>query len=229
MQKMLDSKIIIALDYSDKSQVKELCAKLDNEKCKLKIGKQIFTKYGPSIIEEVQSLGFGVFLDLKFHDIPETVYKACIEAFKLGVWMLNVHALGGAKMMESAVKARNEVNVDAKLIAVTLLTSLDRLEISQDLTDNRINVVKSLAAQAYSCKLDGIVCSPADIRNIDNDDTDFLYVTPGIRLETSSDDHHEVFTPKTAIDLGSSYFVIGRPITQAKDPMVVINKILSSI
>tara|TARA_Y100001949_G_scaffold80765_1_gene68328 strand:- start:477 stop:1166 length:690 start_codon:yes stop_codon:yes gene_type:complete len=229
MQKMLDSKIIIALDYSDKSQVKELCAKLDNEKCKLKIGKQIFTKYGPSIIEEVQSLGFGVFLDLKFHDIPETVYKACIEAFKLGVWMLNVHALGGAKMMESAVRARNEVNVDAKLIAVTLLTSLDRLEISQDLTDNRINVVKSLAAQAYSCKLDGIVCSPADIRNIDNDDTDFLYVTPGIRLETSSDDHHEVFTPKTAIDLGSSYFVIGRPITQAKDPMVVINKILSSI
>ena len=229
MQKMLDSKIIIALDYSDKSQVKELCAKLDNEKCKLKIGKQIFTKYGPSIIEEVQSLGFSVFLDLKFHDIPETVYKACIEAFKLGVWMLNVHALGGAKMMESAVKARNEVNVDAKLIAVTLLTSLDRLEISQDLTDNRINVVKSLAAQAYSCKLDGIVCSPADIRNIDNDDTDFLYVTPGIRLETSSDDHHEVFTPKTAIDLGSSYFVIGRPITQAKDPMVVINKILSSI
>ena len=229
MQKMLDSKIIIALDYSDKSQVKELCAKLDNEKCKLKIGKQIFTKYGPSIIEEVQSLGFGVFLDLKFHDIPETVYKACIEAFKLGVWMLNVHALGGAKMMESAVRARNEVNVDAKLIAVTLLTSLDRLEISQDLTDNRINVVKSLAAQAYSCKLDGIVCSPADIRNIDNDDTDFLYVTPGIRLETSSDDHHEVFTPKTAIDLGSSYFVIGRPITQAKDPMAVINKILSSI
>ncbi len=229
MQKMLDSKIIIALDYSDKSQVKELCAKLDNKKCKLKIGKQIFTKYGPSIIEEVQSLGFGVFLDLKFHDIPETVYKACIEAFKLGVWMLNVHALGGAKMMESAVKARNEVNVDAKLIAVTLLTSLDRLEISQDFTDNRINVVKSLAAQAYSCKLDGIVCSPADIRNIDNDDTDFLYVTPGIRLETSSDDHHEVFTPKTAIDLGSSYFVIGRPITQAKDPMVVINKILSSI
>ena len=229
MQKMLDSKIIIALDYSDKSQVKELCAKLDNKKCKLKIGKQIFTKYGPSIIEEVQSLGFSVFLDLKFHDIPETVYKACIEAFKLGVWMLNVHALGGAKMMESAVKARNEVNVDAKLIAVTLLTSLDRLEISQDLTDNRINVVKSLAAQAYSCKLDGIVCSPADIRNIDNDDADFLYVTPGIRLETSSDDHHEVFTPKTAIDLGSSYFVIGRPITQAKDPMVVINKILSSI
>ena len=229
MQKMLDSKIIIALDYSDKSQVKELCAKLDNEKCKLKIGKQIFTKYGPSIIEEVQSLGFGVFLDLKFHDIPETVYKACIEAFKLGVWMLNVHALGGAKMMESAVRARNEVNVDAKLIAVTLLTSLDRLEISQDFTDNRINVVKSLAAQAYSCKLDGIVCSPADIRNIDNDDADFLYVTPGIRLETSSDDHHEVFTPKTAIDLGSSYFVIGRPITQAKDPMVVINKILSSI
>ena len=229
MQKMLDSKIIIALDYSDKSQVKELCAKLDNEKCKLKIGKQIFTKYGPSIIEEVQSLGFGVFLDLKFHDIPETVYKACIEAFKLGVWMLNVHALGGAKMMESAVKARNEVNVDAKLIAVTLLTSLDRLEISQDLTDNRINVVKSLAAQAYSCKLDGIVCSPADIRNIDNDDTDFLYVTPGIRLETSRDDHHEVFTPKRAIDLGSSYFVIGRPITQAKDPMAVINKILSSI
>ena len=229
MQKMLDSKIIIALDYSDKSQVKELCAKLDNKKCKLKIGKQIFTKYGPSIIEEVQSLGFSVFLDLKFHDIPETVYKACIEAFKLGVWMLNVHALGGAKMMESAVKARNEVNVDAKLIAVTLLTSLDRLEISQDLTDNRINVVKSLAAQAYSCKLDGIVCSPADIRNIDNDDTDFLYVTPGIRLETSSDDHHEVFTPKRAIDLGSSYFVIGRPITQAKDPMAVINKILSSI
>jgi len=229
MQKMLDSKIIIALDYSDKSQVKELCAKLDNEKCKLKIGKQIFTKYGPSIIEEVQSLGFGVFLDLKFHDIPETVYKACIEAFKLGVWMLNVHALGGAKMMESAVRARNEVNVDAKLIAVTLLTSLDRLEISQDLTDNRINVVKSLAAQAYSCKLDGIVCSPADIRNIDNDDADFLYVTPGIRLETSSDDHHEVFTPKTAIDLGSSYFVIGRPITQAKDPMAVVNKILSSI
>ena len=229
MQKMLDSKIIIALDYSDKSQVKELCAKLDNEKCKLKIGKQIFTKYGPSIIEEVQSLGFDVFLDLKFHDIRETVYKACIEAFKLGVWMLNVHALGGAKMMESAVRARNEVNVDAKLIAVTLLTSLDRLEISQDLTDNRINVVKSLAAQAYSCKLDGIVCSPADIRNIDNDDTDFLYVTPGIRLETSSDDHHEVFTPKTAIDLGSSYFVIGRPITQAKDPMAVINKILSSI
>ena len=229
MQKMLDSKIIIALDYSDKSQVKELCAKLDNKKCKLKIGKQIFTKYGPSIIEEVQSLGFGVFLDLKFHDIPETVYKACIEAFKLGVWMLNVHALGGAKMMESAVKARNEVNVDAKLIAVTLLTSLDRLEISQNLTDNRINVVKSLAAQAHSCKLDGIVCSPADIRNIDNDDTDFLYVTPGIRLETSSDDHHEVFTPKTAIDLGSSYFVIGRPITQAKDPMAVVNKILSSI
>ena len=120
---MLDSKIIIALDYSDEKEVIQLCERLDYSKCKLKVGKQLFTKYGPALVDKLQSRGFKIFLDLKFHDIPTTVYKASVEAYKLGVWMLNVHALGGSEMMNAALQARNDVNKESKLIAVSILTS----------------------------------------------------------------------------------------------------------
>jgi len=223
---MHDSKVIIALDYSHEKDVFQLCNQLDHSKCKLKIGKQLFTKYGPKLVEQLQSKGFKIFLDLKFHDIPTTVYKASLEAYKLGIWMLNVHALGGSEMMSAALQAKNEVNKQSKLIGVTVLTSHTDSSFVHFGINRRENLAKILANNACDIGLDGIVCSPSDIEGIEITKKSFLYVTPGIRLTSIRDDHNKTFTPKEAYELGADYLVIGRPITESDKPMNVLDKIL---
>ena len=225
---MLDSKIIIALDYSDEKEVIQLCERLDYSKCKLKVGKQLFTKYGPALVDKLQSRGFKIFLDLKFHDIPTTVYKASVEAYKLGVWMLNVHALGGSEMMNAALQARNDVNKESKLIAVSILTSHTNANLACFGIEHREELAKTLARKADDVGLDGIVCSPSDIKSIGITKESFMYVTPGIRLGSNKDDHNRTFTPRQAYDLGADYIVVGRPISESDEPLIVLDKILSS-
>ena len=220
-----NNQIIVALDYDNKKQALELSEKLDPSYCRLKIGKQLFTKYGPTIVDELQKRNFEIFLDLKFHDIPITVYKACIEAYELGIWMLNVHLLGGKEMVSAAREARDKVNKQSKIIGVTLLTSHNEESIAHLGMNTREDVVKNLSIIASDTKIDGVVCSPGDINSINTSKNSLEFVTPGIRLSDDSNDHSKIYTPKIALELGSSYLVIGRPITEAKDPMSIVEKI----
>ena len=222
-------KIIIALDYDNKESVINLCDQLDPSFCRVKIGKQLFTKLGPSIIDIIHKKNFEIFLDLKFHDIPVTVYKACIEAYKLGIWMLNIHLLGGEEMIKAAKEARDKENPSALIVGVSLLTSHNDKSLEYIGLKNRVTAVKNLAILAEKCSIDGIVCSPSDISNIKDSVSNLIYVTPGIRLNDDNDDHVRVYTPKKALSLGSDYLVIGRPITEAKEPMDVVKKIISTI
>ena len=220
-----NNQIIVALDYDNKKQALELSEKLDPSYCRLKIGKQLFTKYGPTIVDELQKRNFEIFLDLKFHDIPITVYKACIEAYELGVWMLNVHLLGGKEMVSAAREARDKVNKQSKIIGVTLLTSHNEESMAHLGMNTREDVVKNLSIIASDAKIDGVVCSPGDINSINTSKNNLEFVTPGIRLSDDSNDHSKIYTPKIALELGSSYLVIGRPITEAKAPMSIVEKI----
>ena len=223
------NKIIIALDYDNKKDVLELCSQLDPTCCRLKIGKQLFTQLGPDIIESLHAKNFEIFLDLKFHDIPITVYKACLEAYKLGIWMLNIHLLGGREMILAAKQARDEQSPLALLIGVTLLTSHSDESLKFLNLPNRLSTVQKLAQTAQNCQIDGVVCSPSDINSIKEVASDLVFVTPGIRLTDKNDDHARVYTPKKAILSGSDYLVIGRPITESKEPMEVIDEIISMI
>jgi len=220
-----NNRIIIALDYNNKKQALALLKKLDPSHCRLKIGKQLFTKYGPGIVEELQKMNFEIFLDLKFHDIPVTVYKSCLEAYKLGIWMLNIHLLGGEEMVLAAREARDEVNKKSKIIGVTLLTSHNVDSMAHLGMNTRQEIVKSLSIIASDAKIDGVVCSPGDISYINTSKNNLEFITPGIRLSDDSNDHSKIYTPNTALELGSSYLVIGRPITESKDPMSVVEKI----
>ena len=222
-------KIIIALDYDNKESVINLCDQLDPSFCRVKIGKQLFTKLGPSIIDIIHKKNFDIFLDLKFHDIPVSVYKACIEAYKLGIWMLNIHLLGGEEMIKAAKEARDKENPSALIVGVSLLTSHNDKSLEYIGLKNRVTAVKNLAILAEKCSIDGIVCSPSDISNIKDSVSNLIYVTPGIRLNDDNDDHVRIYTPKKALSLGSDYLVIGRPITEAKEPMDVVKKIISTI
>ena len=219
------NKIIVALDYTDKEHALMLSKQLDPSYCRLKVGKQLFTKYGPSIVDDLQKMNFEIFLDLKFHDIPATVYKACLEAYKLGIWMLNIHLLGGKEMIIAAKEARDMVNKKSKIIGVTLLTSHNKDSMYHLGMDNRDAIVKVLSIMASDAKIDGIVCSPGDIKSINTSKNKLEFITPGIRLTDDSNDHSEVYTPSMALQLGSTYLVIGRPITEAKDPMSIVEKI----
>ena len=223
------NKIIIALDYDNKKDVLNFCDQLDPKYCRLKVGKQLFTQLGPDIIELLHAKNFEIFLDLKFHDIPITVYKACIEAYKLGVWMLNIHLLGGSEMVLAAKQARDEQNTSALLIGVTLLTSHNDESLKFLNLPSRLSTVQRLAQMAQSCQIDGVVCAPSDINTIKEATSDLVYVTPGIRLSDQNDDHDRIYTPKKAILAGSDYLVIGRPITESNNPMKVIDKIVSMI
>jgi orotidine-5'-phosphate decarboxylase len=225
MSSSCDNKIIVALDYDNKKQALELSKKLDPSYCRLKIGKQLFTKYGPTIVDELQKMNFEIFLDLKFHDIPITVYKACSEAYKLGVWMLNIHLLGGKDMVLAAKEARDMVNKKSKIIGVTLLTSHNQEGMAHLGMNTREDIVKSLSIIASDAKIDGVVCSPGDISSINTSKNNLEFITPGIRLSDTSNDHSKIYTPSTALELGSSYLVIGRPITEAKDPMSIVEQI----
>ena len=220
-----DSKIIVALDYANATSALNLAAKLDPNLCKLKVGKELFTAAGPTLIEQLVKKQFKVFLDLKFHDIPTTVAKACQAASNLGVWMLNVHACGGAAMMQAALEGVNKSNHQPFLIAVTVLTSMDQstltsVGVSQKLDQQVLNLAK-LSQQSG---LHGVVCSGLEARLLkQNLPNDFLLVTPGIRPSTANlDDQNRVLTPSQALNMGASYLVIGRPITQAADPIVAL-------
>lgn len=227
---MSDPRIIVALDFPTAEQALSFTAKLDPNTCKVKVGKELFTAAGPQLVEKMISKGFDVFLDLKFHDIPNTVANACKAAAGLGVWMMNVHALGGRKMLTAAREAVPAGS--AKLIAVTLLTSMER----SDLKDVGLNgepddVVRRLAVLAHDCGLDGVVSSAleaAELRKIIG--KSFCLVTPGIRpVGVSLDEQKRVTTPRQAIRNGADYLVIGRPITQASDPASLVQQLNDEI
>ena len=217
-----DPKIIVALDYADEKSAWNLVQKLDPALCRLKVGKELFTIAGPQFVEKLSKSEFGVFLDLKFHDIPNTVAKACAAASNLGIWMLNVHASGGLEMMQAAQQAVNANTNKPLLIAVTVLTSMNQEDLSKigiqtDLTSH----VLKLAKLTQQAGLDGVVCSALETPLLRNEfGKDFCLVTPGIRpANTSQDDQARIVTPADALKMGSSYLVIGRPITQAENPL----------
>ena len=229
---MNDPKIIVALDFAEKKQALDFARKTTPAQCRLKVGKELFTSCGPALVEELVAEGYDVFLDLKFHDIPNTVQKAASAAAKLGVWMLNVHALGGSAMMQAA---REGVEIVARrpfLIAVTVLTSMSE----QDLRDCGIDkplpqLVRQLARNTLESGLDGVVCSAREAVELRADIGDAaLLVTPGIRPEWArADDQQRIVTPRQALDAGASYLVIGRPITGHADPAAALQQISESI
>lgn len=225
-------RILVALDYDSKDACLNLVDQLDPAKCRLKVGKQMFTLYGPQLVETLQAKGFDVFLDLKFHDIPNTVAKAVAATASLGVWMVNVHASGGQRMMEAAVESLQSFQQSPLLIGVTVLTSMDH----QDLAGVGIQIpppqqVINLANLAKTSGLHGVVCSAQEAGLIKEEcGSEFLTVTPGIRpANATGDDQRRVMTPKQAIQNGSDYLVIGRPITASPDPLGSLNAILAEI
>lgn len=225
-----DPKIIVAVDKPDLASARELAPALDPKLCRVKIGKESFVAVGPSILDEFQQRGFEIFLDLKFHDIPNTVAEACKAAARRGVWMMNVHASGGRAMLSAARAGLAQVNlaVKPKLIAVTVLTSLTGAELNEVGVQTSIDdQVLRLAKLTQECGLDGVVCSAREAGLLRRElDTDFLLVTPGIRLPSASkDDQVRVVTPQDALRMGASYLVIGRPITGARDPRVALEEI----
>ncbi len=248
---MNKEKIIVALDVETAEQAREIIAELSDEVGAFKIGLQLFTAVGASFVREVVENNVKVFLDVKFHDIPNTVSKAAIEVARLGVWMFNVHALGGGEMMQKTVESVREVCAkenlkQPKIIGVTVLTSSDQETLRETGIETEIKeqVVK-LAQLTAKCNLDGVVASPHEIKaireNIENDE--FLIVTPGIRSPKpkaqspkseenqigTKDDQKRVMTPGEAVSAGSDYLVIGRPITQSENRIAAVREILREI
>tara|TARA_B100000780_G_C21064125_1_gene427866 strand:- start:201 stop:893 length:693 start_codon:yes stop_codon:yes gene_type:complete len=229
---MSDSKIIVALDYPTIASAISLANQLDPDRCKLKVGKELFTCSGPKVVEKLTAKGFDIFLDLKYHDIPSTVAKACRVAADLGVWMINVHTLGGQDMMIAAREAISDKPHRPLLIGVTLLTSMTEETCKQiGLVGTLESTVLNLADLAKKSGLDGVVCSPLETKLLRTRHTeDFQLVTPGIRpADSKSDDQHRTMTPIQAVDAGSNYLVIGRPITNAKNPMQALEVIENTL
>ena len=224
------SPIIIALDLDYEDSL-EFAKKIDPEHCRLKVGSQLFTQKGPQIIEELSALGFDIFLDLKFHDIPNTVASAVEVASEMGVWMLNVHTSGGSKMMEAARLAANKSVNPPLVIGVTILTSLNQEDMNELGVKSISNQINDLASLAHKSSLDGIVCSAGDVKNIKSLlGEDFLTITPGIRsINAPKDDQSRVSSAKQAIEDGSDYLVIGRPITRSSDPLKSLEIFLKEI
>ena len=226
------ARVIVALDYPDAASALQLVAGLSPDLCRLKVGKELFTRAGPQLVEELAGRGFDVFLDLKFHDIPNTVASACHAAADLGVWMVNVHALGGERMLLAAREGLERAKHTPLLIAVTILTSMDGHDLAAvGLSGTPEDNVLRLAALAHLSGLDGVVCSSRETGILrDRLGPDFRLITPGIRLAGSqADDQRRVMTPADAISAGSSYLVIGRPVTQADDPVSVLRTINSEL
>ncbi|MDH5183198.1 MAG: orotidine-5'-phosphate decarboxylase [Gammaproteobacteria bacterium] len=229
---MTQSEIIVAVDYPTIQKAIELAQSLDPESCRLKVGKELFTRGGPQFIEAVHKLGFDVFLDLKFHDIPNTVAAACRAAADLGVWMINVHALGGRRMMEAAQEAVDNSSHVPKLIAVTILTSHSNGELHEiGLSGSAEENVLRLANLAKNSGLDGVVCSAKEAAKLKQEiSSDFILVTPGIRPAwAEKGDQSRVMTPREAISAGSDYLVIGRPITESDDPQSALLKLIDEL
>ena len=226
----MDNKIIIPLDL-EYSEAIHMAKNFDANLCRLKIGSQLFTSSGPQIIKELNSLGFDVFLDLKFHDIPNTVYEAVKSAADLGIWMVNVHASGGRAMLEASKKALEGFDQPPLLIAVTVLTSLSEDSLNEVGIKDLSEQVLRLAKLTSECDLNGVVCASTDVKAIKNRfGRDFITVTPGIRPSDSKvNDQNRISTPSEAVKNGSDYLVIGRPITESEDPTKALEKIIKEI
>ena len=259
---VLDSKIIVALDYANAASALQLVNQLNPSLCKLKVGKELFTAAGPQLVETLVAKNFKVFLDLKFHDIPSTVAKACEAASQLGVWMLNVHASGGLDMMQAALEGVNKSANSPHLIAVTVLTSMNQSNLTEVGVETSLeNQVLRLAKLAQQAGLHGVVCSAQEAQLLRKQlGETFCLVTPGIRCaqinsqvnsnqfhanqasfklanlnqvdsnqvnsnQVNRDDQSRVVTPADALGNGASYLVIGRPITQAKNPLQALEAI----
>lgn len=229
---MDNKRIIVPLDTPRLEDALALAARLDPKLCRVKVGKELFVAAGPEAVLRVQERGFEVFLDLKFHDIPNTVAGACRSAARLGVWMMNVHASGGEAMLRAAREAVDSVARPPLLIAVTILTSLaaedlERIGFAGSLTEN----VERLARLTRACGLDGVVCSAQEAALVRQaTGGDFTLVTPGIRLASDrKDDQARVVTPRDAVRLGANYLVIGRPITASPDPAATLQQIRESL
>ena len=222
------SPVIVALDFPTTQAAYSLVDQLDPAQCRLKVGKELFALGGPELVIALQQRGFDIFVDLKYHDIPTTVAKACRALCDMGVWMLNVHSLGGPKMITAAREAIIASGHPTWLIAVTILTSFDEQQLAAvGLSGSIADNVNRLAKLAESAGAHGVVCSALEAPMLRQQmNTDFQLVTPGIRLKDSAaDDQHRIMTPEDAMQAGANYLVIGRPITQASDPLAVLTQI----
>lgn len=231
MSKVL-SPVIVALDYPEFGSALDLAKSLDPQSCRLKVGKELFTAAGPALIESLQTLGFEVFLDLKFHDIPNTVAGALRSAAAMGVWMVNVHTSGGRRMLEASVEAFAGLSTPPLLIGVTVLTSMDARDFKEVGYAHTVeDQVIRLAKLADDCGLDGVVCSAQEAVSLRKTlGATFALVTPGIRPPgVSKDDQRRVLSPAEAMDAGSSYLVVGRPVTRADDPAAALHAINASL
>jgi len=226
------SKVIVALDYDNQHDALALAEQLDPTQCRLKVGKELFTVAGPIVVQRLISSGFDVFLDLKFHDIPNTVAKAVGAAADLGVWMTNVHASGGSRMMRAAKQVLEGKDSNMLLIGVTVLTSMDDTDLTEiGIQRSASDQVLHLARLAKDSGLDGVVCSAQEASSLKAQlGQDFQLITPGIRLEgNAADDQRRIVTPVDAVAMGSDFLVIGRPITQAIEPLKILLDINRSI
>lgn len=233
MSKTDNPRIIVALDFPSDKPALALVDQLDPSKCRLKVGKELFTRSGPELVRALQGRGFEVFLDLKFHDIPNTTAAAVAAAADLGVWMVNVHASGGEKMM-TACRERLETFGESRplLIAVTVLTSMGADDLSGiGISGTPQAQVSRLATLTRNCGLDGVVCSAQEALGLKVEQgAEFKLITPGIRpLSAAKGDQQRIMTPTEAIKAGSDYLVIGRPITQAEDPLGALEAIYTEV
>jgi orotidine-5'-phosphate decarboxylase len=229
---MSESRVIVALDYPEAAPALALAARLDPRLCRVKVGKELYTAAGPALVGKLREAGFEIFLDLKYHDIPNTAAAACAAAADLGVWMVNVHALGGRAMMSAAREALDKRPRRPRLVAVTVLTSMGAAEMKDvGLAGDAEEAVLRLARLAEGCGLDGVVCSPQEAPALRARlGESFLLVTPGVRPATAAkEDQQRVATPRQALAGGADYLVIGRPITRASDPPAALRAILDEI
>ena len=233
MQNLNDPKIIVALDFPSQNPALALADQLDPAKCRLKVGKELFTRSGPDLVKALQSRGFDIFLDLKFHDIPNTTSAAVVAAAELGVWMVNVHASGGEKMMVACRERLEAFGIDRPLlIAVTVLTSMSDEDLAGiGITGSAEAHVSRLATLTKNSGLDGVVCSAQEAPRLKAEQgSDFQLITPGIRpLTADKGDQQRIMTPTDALKAGSDYLVIGRPITQAPDPLAALESIHAEV
>lgn len=226
------SRVIVAMDFDNQQSALQLAEQLDPSQCRLKVGKELFTVAGPQLVKALVERNFDVFLDLKFHDIPNTTAKAVSAAADLGVWMTNVHACGGSRMMEAAQHSLQQSGSEMLLIAVTVLTSMEQSDLQQiGIQRDPAEQVLHLAQLAKNAGLQGVVCSAQEASTLKTQlGEKFKLVTPGIRLaDSAADDQRRIVSPVDAIALGSDYLVIGRPITQSADPLATLNQINQSL
>lgn len=228
-----ETPVIVALDYPDERSSLAMVDRLDPDMCRLKVGKELFTRCGPALVGRLQDRGFDVFLDLKFHDIPNTAAAAVTAAADLGVWMVNVHASGGEAMMRACREALQPFGRQRpRLIAVTVLTSMGPADLAGiGVSDSPAEQVARLAKLTRTAGLDGVVCSALEAPWLrETHGSDFTLVTPGIRpADSERGDQQRVMTPEAAVEAGSDYLVIGRPVTRAEDPQAALQAIYRSL